>query len=276
MSESVPDTSGVDRDLARAARRLQSLGDYEQRLERAARLVDEDSRGRDQASLVIYEAALMQSGQSRDEVQGLVREFREAYDDPEEELTIPRVSGLMNAGGAEWFFGDEELRRLAGRLLGQFQHRVAQYNSLGEEEVLRRWADSYDTRLFIRRRIYGTEPVVGVVSGFDLYRVQFLRVAAGGNTLEPTSGVADTLSALGALGTAGRDANEPDEYETLAAGEGLALRLDLPAPVVGAMLEDLHRDGVTSFPEPPESQPTSGWDPDEAAGNDDNSGDDSG
>lgn len=242
MSEKV-ETDGA---LAAAAWKVRNLGDYERRLEEAARRVDEESSEHDQASLVIYEAALMQSGRSRDEVRELVREFRRVYDDPEEELTIPRVSGLMNAEGPEWFFGDEELRRLAGRLLGQFQHRVAQYNYLQEEEVLRRWADSYDTRLFIRRRIYDTEPTVGVVSGFDLPRVQFLRVAAGGNTLEPTAEAARSLAALG-LSTA-------DAYETLAAGEGLALYLDLPAPVVGAMLENIDRDGVTDFPEPPKME----------------------
>lgn len=242
MSEKVE----TGRGLATAAWKVKNLADYERRLERAARRVDEESAERDQASLVIYEAALAQSGRPREEVRELVREFRRTYDDPEEELTIPRVSGLMNAEGAEWFFGDEEIRRLAGRLLGQFQHRVAQYNYLEEEEVLRRWADSYDTRLFIRRRIYETEPVVGVVSGFDLARVQFLRVAAGGNTLEPTEDVARALGSLGILDAA-------DEYETLAAAEGLALHLELPAPVVGALLEDLARDGVTGFPEPPEA-----------------------
>lgn len=245
MSEKVE----TDRKLADAAWKVRNLDDYEQRLEHAARRVDEGSSERDQASLVIYEAALMQSGRPREEVRNLVREFRSTYDSPEEELTIPRVSGMMNVEGQEWFFDDEEIRRLAGRLLGQFQHRVAQYNHLEEEEVLRRWANSYDTRLFIRRRIYGTEPVVGVVSGFDLPRVQFLRVAAGGNTLEPNAEVAKALAALGALENPGTDA-----YETLAAGEGLALRLDLPAPVVGAMLEDLDRDGVTEFPAPPEAE----------------------
>ncbi|WP_047865589.1 hypothetical protein [Rubrobacter aplysinae] len=239
---------GVDRGLETAASKLKNLGDYERRLERAARRVDEEMSEHDQASLVIYEAALMQGEWPRDEVREMVREFRRTYDDPEEELTIPRVSGLMNAEGPEWFFGDEGLRRLAGRLLGQFQHRVAQYNYLEEREVLRRWADSYDTRLFIRRRIYGTEPVVGVVSGFDLPRVQFLRVAAGGNTLEPTPEVSGALSALGLTMT--------DEYETLAAGEGVALILDLPAPVVGAMLEDLYREGVTDFPEPAREEET--------------------
>lgn len=239
----------TNRELAAAAWKVRNLDDYERRLEEAARRVDEESSVRNQASLVIYEAALMQSGRLREEVRDLVDEFRRTYDEPEEELTIPRVSGLMNVEGPEWFFGDEEIRRLAGRLLGQFQHRVAQYNYIEEEEVLRRWADSYDTRLFIRRRIYDTEPVVGVVSGFDLPRVQFLRVAAGGNTLEPTAEVSRSLSALGALSQPGTDA-----YETLAAGEGLALYLDLPAPVVGGILEDLDRDGVTDFPAPPEAE----------------------
>lgn len=256
MSEKVD----MDRGLAAAAWKVKNLGGYERRLERAALRVDEESAERDQASLVIYEAALTQSGRPREEVRELVREFRRTYDDPEEELTIPRVSGLMNVEGAEWFFDDEEIRRLAGRLLGQFQHRVAQYNYLGEEEVLRRWADSYDTRLFIRRRIYDTEPVVGVVSGFDLPRVQFLRVAAGGNTLEPTAGVSKALGALELLGA------DADEYETLAAGEGLALHMEVPAPIVGAMLEDLAREGVTDFPEPPEAQTPATEAPDGASG----------
>lgn len=256
MSETVDKSRGLEA----AAWKVKNLGDYERRLERAARRVDEESEEHDQASLVIYEAALMQSGRPRQEVRELVREFRRIYDDPEEELTIPRVSGLMNVEGAEWFFGDEELRRLTGRLLGQFQHRVAQYNYLEEEEVLRRWADSYDTRLFIRRRIYDTEPVVGVVSGFDLPRVQFLRVAAGGNTLEPAGDISRALGVLGLLGA------EADEYETLAAGEGLALHLDLPAPITGAMLEDLAREGVTDFPEPPEAEAPAGEAPDGDSG----------
>ena len=93
MSETVE----ADRGLAAAAWKVRNLEDYERRLEAAARRVDEESSERDQASLVIYEAALMQSGRPREAVRELVREFRRAYDDPEEELTIPRVSGLMNA-----------------------------------------------------------------------------------------------------------------------------------------------------------------------------------
>lgn len=244
MSEKVEQGSGPA-----AAWKIKSLDDYDRRLERAARRVDEVSREHDQASLVIYEAALMQSGRLVDEVRELVRRFRETYDDPEEELTIPRVSGLMNVEGEEWFFGDEEIRRLTGRLLGQFQHRVAQYNYLEEEEVLRRWADSYDTRLFIRRRIYDTEPVVGVVSGFDLRRVQYLRVAAGGNTMLPSQDISRSLHTLGLL-----EADSADEYETLAAGEGLALHLDLPAPVTGELLEELASDGVADFPEQPPAE----------------------
>lgn len=240
MSEMVE----LDRGAA-AAWKVKNLDDFEPRLERAARRVDEESKEHDQASLTIYEAALMQSGRSVEEVRDLVRSFRETFDEPEEELTIPRLSGMMNVEGTEWFFGDENLRRLTGRLLGQFQHRVAQYNYLEEEEVLKRWADSYDTRLFIRRRIYDTEPVVGVVAGFDLKRVQYLRAAAGANTLVPSGSVARSLRALGALDDAA------GEYDTLAAAESLALHLDLPAPVVGAMLEDLDSEGVTGFPEPP-------------------------
>jgi hypothetical protein len=74
--------------------------------------------------------------------------------------------------------------------------------------------------------------------------MQFLRVAAGGNTLEPTQETSRSLISLGLSGS--------DEYETLATGEGLALHLEVPAPIVGGMLEDLDREGIKDFPEPPE------------------------
>lgn len=227
-----------------AAWKIKNLDDYDRRLERAARRVDELSREHEQAALAIYEAVLMKSGRPVDEVREMVRKFRETFEDEEDALTIPRVSGIMNVEGDDRFFGDATLRRMTGQLLGQFQHRVAQYNYIGEREVLRRWADSYDTRLFIRRRIYDTEPVAGVVEGFDLPLLQYLRVIAGGNTVVPSEGVAGALVALGF--------DEPaDHYEILAHAENLALHLDLPAPVVGEMLEDLASEGVTDFPEPP-------------------------
>ena len=228
---------------AEAAWKMRNLDDFEQRLRDAVRSVGELSEPRP-AALVIYEAALMKSGRPRAEVTEVVRGFREAFEDEEEPLTIARASGLMNVQGDEWFFGEESLRILTGRLLGQFQHRVAQYNYIGEREVMRRWADGYDTRLFIRRRIYETEPVVGVVGGFDLPQVQYLRVVAGGNTLVPSQQVALALEALGYDRGA-------DAYEVLARAESLALHLELPAPVVGEMLEDLAREGRTDFPEPP-------------------------
>ncbi|BBL78704.1 hypothetical protein RxyAA322_05580 [Rubrobacter xylanophilus] len=220
---------------AEAARKIRSLDDFEARLERAAGRVDELT-GRPEAALVIYEAALMKSGRPREEIRRLVDRFRETFADEEEPLTIPRVSALMKVEGDEWFFGEKELRVLTGQLLGQFQHRVAQYNYLDERTVLRRWADSYDTRLFIRRRILDTEPVVGVTGAFDLELMQYLRVIAGGDTLVPTEGVARGLELLGF--------DRPsDGYETLAAAEQLALHLELPAPVVGEMLEELAREG---------------------------------
>lgn len=234
--------------VAGAAWKIKNVEDYDRRLERAARRVDEVSREHETAALAIYEAVLMKSGRPFDEVREMVRRFRETWEDEEEPLTIPRVSGIMNVEGDEWFFGDGELRRLTGRLLGQFQHRVAQYNYIDEREVLRRWADSYDTRLFIRRRIYETEPVAGVVGGFDLPLVQYLRVVAGGDTLVPSREVARALEALGF-------APDADDYEILARAEGLALHLDLPAPVVGALLEDLSRENFTAFPEPPREAP---------------------
>jgi hypothetical protein len=227
---------------AEAAWKVENLEDYDARLERAARGFEEASRARPEPAMVVYETALMKSGRGEEEVRALVGEFRETFEDEEEPLTIPHASGIMNVEGDGWFFGDENLRVLTGRLLGQFQHRVAQYNYVDEPEVLRRWSDGYDTRLFVRRRIHETEPVVGVVGGLDLTLFQYLRVAGGGNTLVPTENVAKALGALG---------YEGDPYEVLAAGESLALHLDLPAPIVGEMLEELGREGFTDFPEPP-------------------------
>ena len=228
--------------VAEAAWKIKNLEDYDVRLERAARRFGEALRARPEPAMVVYETALMKSGRGEDEVRTLVGEFRETFEDEEEPLTIPHASGIMNVEGDGWFFGDENLRVLTGRLLGQFQHRVAQYNYVDEPEVLRRWADGYDTRLFVRRRIHETEPVVGVIGGLDLTLFQYLRVAAGGNTLVPTKDVSKALEALG---------YEGDAYEVLASGESLALHLDLPAPIVGEMLEDLGREGFTDFPEPP-------------------------
>jgi hypothetical protein len=224
-----------------AAWKIRNLEDYDGRLERAAQRFDEISRERPEPALMVYETALKKSGRSEDEIRGMVREFYETFEDEEEPLTITRASAIMSVEGDGWFFGDENLRVLTGRLLGQFQHRVAQYNYVDEREVLRRWADGYDTRLFVRRRIHETEPVVGVVGGLDLTLFQYLRVAAGGNTLVPTENV---FRALGALGYKG------DAYEALAHAEGLALYLELPAPIVGEMLEDLGREGFDDFPEP--------------------------
>ncbi|HKZ26593.1 MAG TPA: hypothetical protein VJ086_01710, partial [Rubrobacteraceae bacterium] len=156
-----------------------------------------------------------------------------------------RASGIMNVEGDHWFFGDEGLRAMAGQLLGQFQHRVAQYNYVSEREVLRRWADSYDTRLFIRRRIHETEPIAGVVQGFDLRLMQYLRVAAGGDTVVPGEEISRALAALGVLDEGA------DDYAVLAAAENLALRLDLPTPIVGEILHDLAAENHLDFPEPP-------------------------
>jgi hypothetical protein len=227
-----------------AAWKIRGLEDYDLRLERAAGRVDELVHEHETAALVIYEAALMRSGRSWEEVRGMVRAFRETFEDEDEPLTISRTSGIMNVEDDSWFFGDRTLRVLTGRLLGQFQHRIAQYNYIDEREVLRRWADGYDTRLFIRRRIYETEPVVGVVGGFDLPLVQYLRVIAGGNTLVPSQNVARALETLGYE-------EARDDYEILAHAENLALHLELPAPVLGEMLEDLAREGYADFPEPP-------------------------
>ncbi|MCA1718177.1 MAG: hypothetical protein LC781_15600, partial [Actinobacteria bacterium] len=233
--------------LEAAAWKVRNLDDFEARLERAARRVGDLAGAHETAALVIYEAALTKSGRPLEEVRGLVREFEATFEDPEEDLTIPRASGIMNVEGDEWFFGDEGLRTLTGQLLGQFQHRVAQYNYVDEPEVLRRWADSYDTRLFIRRRIHDTEPIVGVISGVDLPLIQYLRVAAGGDTLVPSPEISRTLIALGVLD----EGETGDDYAILAAAENLALRLELPAPIVGEMLYDLAVENRLAFPEPP-------------------------
>ncbi len=235
--------------VVEAVWKIRNLADFDRRLERAARGVDERSGGGGLAAMVVYETALMKSGRPTEEVREKVRSFREAFEDEEEPLTIAHASGIMSVEGDDWFFGDGSLRVLTGKLLGQFQHRVAQYNYVDEGEVLRRWADGYDTRLFVRRRILGTEPMIGVVGGLDLQLFQHLRVAAGGNTLVPTPEVAAALDSLGY-------GHSDDEYETLGRAEELALRLDLPAPVVGEMLQELGREGFVDYPEPPREETT--------------------
>src|SRR5918997_3972769 len=231
---------------AEAAWKIRNLEDFDRRLERAARRVDERSGEEDLAAMVVYEVALMKSGRPHEEVRAMVRSFRQTFEDEEEPLTIAHASGIMNVEGDDWFFGDRALWVLTGQLLGQFQHRIAQYNYVGEREVLRRWADGYDTRLFIRRRIYETEPTVGVVAGFDLPLVQYLRVAAGGDTVVPSGELARALLALDVLDEEAQD----DDYAVLAVAENLALRLELPAPIVGEILYDLGREGRLEFPEP--------------------------
>ena len=249
--------TALDR-TAEAAWRLRNVEDYDRRLDRAVRRLEEAWAGRGAAALIVYETALMKSGRPVGEIREMVGRFREAFEDEDEPLTIPRVSGIMSVEGDGWFFGDGELRALTGRLLGQFQHRIAQYNYLDDREVLRRWADGYDTRLFVRRRIHGTEPVIGVVGGLDLSLFQQLRVAAGGNTLVPTPNVARALEALGYEAGA-------DPYETLARAEGLALHLELPAPLVGEMLEEIGEQGFADFPEPPRAQEREGMETEESA-----------
>jgi hypothetical protein len=234
----------VAKRASEAAWKIRNLEDYDRRLERAARRVEELSREHETAALVIYEAALAKSGRPREEIREMVRGFRDTFEDEEDSLTIPRVSGLLSVEDDSWFFGDEALRVLTGRLLGQFQHRVAQYNYIDEREVLKRWADGYDTKLFIRRHIQETEPVVGVVGAFDLRLVQYLRLIAGGNTLVPSENIGQALEALGYEAAT-------DDYQVLARAEELALYLELPVPVVGEMLEDLAREGDTDLPEPP-------------------------
>src|SRR3712207_9577409 len=85
--------------LEAAAWKVKNLDDFEARLERAAHRVDELAKTRGAAALAIYEAALMKSGRPMEEVRAKVREFEETFEDEEEELTIPRVSGIMNVEG---------------------------------------------------------------------------------------------------------------------------------------------------------------------------------
>lgn len=241
-----------------AAWKIKNLNDFDLRLERAAGRLDEGTGGL--AAMIVYETALMKSGRPPEEVLGMVRSFRETFEDEDEPLTMAHTSGIMNVEGNDWFFGDNALRVLTGKLLGQFQHRVAQYNFVDESEVLRRWADGYDTRLFVRRGILETEPIIGVIGGLEFLLFQHLRVAAGGDTLVPNADVARALEPLGYGSGA-------DPHETLAAAEDLALRLDLPAPVVGEMLGELGREGFEDYPEPPpeETQGTSPETPQEEA-----------
>lgn len=247
--------------LDAAAWKVRNLQDFEARLEGAARRVDELDRDRG-AAFVIYEAALMRSGRPVEEVREMVRSFEETFADDEQELTIPRVSALMNVEGDSWFFGEPEIRTMTGQLLGQFQHRVSQYNYVDEREVLRRWANSHDTRLFIRRRIHETEPIVGVVEGSDLPLIQYLRTSAGGNTVFLSDGLKRALGALNLLD------ESSDDYAALAAAEGLALRLELPAPIVGELLERLAADDSLEFPEPPPETTEPEETPDDEGGDD--------
>ncbi|HZC18342.1 MAG TPA: hypothetical protein VE225_01400, partial [Rubrobacteraceae bacterium] len=77
--------------LEAAAWKVKNLEDYDARLERAARKVDEMAKEHGTAALVIYEAALMKSGRPAEEVRSLVRRFEQTFENEEEELTIPRV-----------------------------------------------------------------------------------------------------------------------------------------------------------------------------------------
>ena len=86
-----------------------------------------------------------------------------------------------------------------------------------------------------------------MISGVDLPLIQYLRVAAGGDTVVPTPEISGALVALGVLD----EGETGDDYAVLAAAENLALRLELPAPVVGEMLYDLGVEGQIEFPEPP-------------------------
>jgi hypothetical protein len=261
-------SAGVE-GFERAAWRVGNLPDFGRRLERAARRMDEATRERGAAAFVIYESALTRSGRPLGEVFDKVRLFAETFEDEEEPMTIPRASSILNTEGDSWFFDSPALRTLTGQLLGQFQHRVAQYNYIDEREVLKRWANSYDTKLFIRRRIHDTEPVVGVVEGVDLPLLQYLRVAAGGDTVVPTTGLARALVALDLL----KRGDSRDEYAVLAAAEGLALRMDLPAPILGEILEELAYKDRLDFPTPPEPEPVVGDEgTDEDAGTDTGAG----
>ena len=74
--------------VSEAAWKIKNLEDYEGRLGGAARRFDELSRERPEPAMVIYASALKKSGRSEYEIRGMVREFRETFEDEEEPLTI--------------------------------------------------------------------------------------------------------------------------------------------------------------------------------------------
>src|SRR4028119_306592 len=98
-----------------AAWKIKNLSDFDRRLERAARGVDERSGGGGLAAMVVYETALMKSGRQPEEVREKVRSFRATFEDEEEPLTIAHASGIMSVEGNDWFFGDAGWRGRPGR-----------------------------------------------------------------------------------------------------------------------------------------------------------------
>ena len=235
-----------------AAWKLRNLDDYERRVERAARRVDEIDQGRGEAALVIYESALVKSGRPLGEIRELVRKFQAEFEDEDEPLTIPRASGIMSVQGNEWFFGDDELRVITGRLLGQFQHRVSQYNYVNEREVLRRWANSHDTQLFIRRRIFETgahsgcggrpgPPARAIPPRRRRWKYPRPHRTKYPVPLKPWASKRPTMNTKFWRGP-----------------KTSAMHLDLPAPITAALLEDTADEGLTDFPEPPRETESEG------------------
>ena len=95
-----------------AAWKVRNLEDFDRRLARAARALDERSGADNLAAMIVYETALTKSGRPREEVRDMVRSFRETFEDDEEPLTIAHASGIMNVEGDDWFFGDGDFRVL--------------------------------------------------------------------------------------------------------------------------------------------------------------------
>src|SRR4028119_160507 len=89
-----------------AAWKIKNLPDFDRRLERAARGVDERSGGGGLAAMVVYETALMKSGRPTEEVREKVRAFRGTFEDEEEPLSIAHASGLMSVAGAGGVLGE--------------------------------------------------------------------------------------------------------------------------------------------------------------------------
>ena len=65
---------------------------------------------------MIYASALQKNGRSEDEIRGMVREFHGSVRGRGRAADYNHASAIMSVEGDGWFFGDENLRVLTGRL----------------------------------------------------------------------------------------------------------------------------------------------------------------